>query len=122
MGGRLVHWELPAKDADRAQTFYEDLFGWSFQSWDGPMDYRMTRASGDPGGAIFPSQSGDVGPIVYFDTDDVDATVARIRELGGQADDKAPIPGVGWFARAHDPEGNSISVFQADESAQMPNG
>ena len=117
MAGRLVHFEIPAKDADRAQKFYEDLFGWEFQSWEGPFDYRTTPAGGDPGGGLYPSDTGQRGPIVYFDADDIDATVARVRELGGEAEDKQAIPGIGWFARCQDTEGNEISLFKSDESA-----
>ncbi len=118
MAGRLVHFELPADDTKRALAFYGDLFGWQFSGWDGPVEYHMTQAGGDPGGAVYPSQAGERGPVVYFDTDDIDATIARVRELGGSADDKSPIPGVGWMARAHDTEGNAFSLFQSDESAQ----
>jgi uncharacterized protein len=118
VAGKLVHFELPAEDTDRAQKFYEEVFGWRFRSMQGeaPIDYRMTEADVQPVGAIYPSQAGERGPIVYFDTDDIDATAAQIRERGGHAEDKAPIPGTGWYARAQDPEGNPISLFQADES------
>jgi uncharacterized protein len=117
MAGRLVHFELPAEDAQRATQFYSSLFGWQFKGWEGPVEYHMTEAGGEPGGAVFPSDSAQMGPIVYFDTDDIDASVAKVRELGGEAEDKQPIPGVGWFARAKDTEGNAISLFQGDESA-----
>ena len=120
MAGRLVHFELPAKDAARARDFYGSLFGWTFSSWDGPVEYHMTEASGDPGGAIYPSQAGEEGPIVYFDTDDIDAAVARIRELGGSAEERTPVPGVGWVARCGDTEGNHFSLFQSDEAARLP--
>jgi uncharacterized protein len=120
VAGKLVHFELPAQDTDRAQKFYEEVFGWRFRTASGPIDYRMTEAEVQPVGAIYPSQKGERGPIVYFDTDDIDATAAQIRERGGQADEKAPIPGIGWFARAQDPEGNPISLFQTDESVSAP--
>jgi uncharacterized protein len=119
MAGKLVHFELPAEDTARAQTFYENVFGWTFRGPSADFDYRMTDGI-EPVGAIYPSQEGERGPLVYFDTDDIDATSAQIRERGGQADEKAPIPGIGWFARAHDPEGNSISLFQTDESVPAP--
>ena len=32
MAGEVVHIELPSKDADRAQSFWSGLFGWSFGS------------------------------------------------------------------------------------------
>ena len=43
-----------------------------------------------------------------------------MREAGGQADDKQPIPGVGWFAGCKDPDGNSFSFFQSGESVPAP--
>jgi predicted enzyme related to lactoylglutathione lyase len=122
MAGKLVHFELPAEDIDRAQKFYEDLFGWQFQRYEGPFDYRMLAGDESPGGAIYPSQAGERGPIVYYDTEDIEATIARVRELGGEAEDKQPIPGVGWMTRAKDPEGNAISLFQSDESVPHPQG
>lgn len=118
MPGRLVHFEFPAQDAARAKDFYTGLFGWNFGPWEGPVEYYMTEAGGDPGGAVYPSESGERGPIVYFDTDEIEATLARVRELGGDAEDKQPIPGVGWYAHCKDTEGNSFSVFQSDESVQ----
>jgi uncharacterized protein len=81
------------------------------------MKYWLTQAGGDPAGALYADEAGVGSPIVYFDTDDIDASVAKVRELGGTADDAMPIPHVGRFARCHDTEGNSFSLFQSDESA-----
>jgi len=116
MAGRLVHFEFPADDTTRARDFWASLFGWSFQSFEGPIEYHMTQGV-DPGGAIYPAQDGERGPIVYFDVDDMDAAVGRVRELDGEAEDKQPIPGIGWFSRARDTEGNEFSLYQTDESA-----
>ncbi|MBV8599556.1 MAG: VOC family protein, partial [Actinobacteria bacterium] len=111
MSGKLVHFELPARDVDRAKSFWSALCGWSFSEPMG-MQYFMVRTGEDQGGAVFPGDGK--GPIVYFDTDDIDAAIARAREHGGKADDKQPIPGVGWFARCSDTEGNDFSLFQSD--------
>ena len=117
--GKIVHIELPASDADRAQRFYSELFGWQFQdSGMEGIDYRMFH--GEPGGAVYPADNAGQGPIVYFETDDIDAELAKVRELGGEAEDKQPIPGVGWFAGCKDAEGNSFSFFQSDESVPAP--
>lgn len=120
MAGRLVHFELPAEDIDRAQGFYEQLFGWSFQGAGTPFPYRMTEAGGEPAGAIYKNEGRAPGVIVYFDVDDIDAHVARVRELGGRADDKMPIPGIGWMAKCFDPDGNEVRAFQADDSVPHP--
>lgn len=115
--GKIVHIELPAQDADRATQFYSQLFGWQFQDsgFEG-VDYRMFQ--GEPPGAVFPSEQAGKGPTVYFETDDIEAELGKVRELGGEAEDKQPIPGIGWFAGCKDTEGNSFSLFQSDESVQ----
>ncbi|HEY4347331.1 MAG TPA: VOC family protein [Gaiellaceae bacterium] len=116
MPGKLVHFELPSLDTGRAKGFWSGLFGWSFNDPGMPgMEYWMTKTAEDQGGAIYSSERP--GMIVYFDTDDIDASLAKVRELGGKADDKSPIPQVGWFTRCTDTEGNDFSLFQADESA-----
>ncbi len=66
------------------------------------------------GGAVYPAEES--GTKVYFDTDDIDASIAKVRDGGGTADDKQPIPHVGWFAHCKDTEGNTFSLFQSDES------
>ena len=76
----------------------------------------------EPGGAVYPSEEAGTGPIVYFGTQDIDKSLAKVRELGGSADEKQPIPTVGWFARCKDTEGNSFWLFQSDESVPMPTG
>jgi uncharacterized protein len=117
MAGRLVHFELPAEDTARAREFWSELFGWTYATWDGPVEYHQTEAGGGPGGAIYPAQSGERGPLVYFDVDDIEAAVKRVRKLGGDADEPGAIPGVGWYARCRDTEGNGFGLFQTDESA-----
>jgi predicted enzyme related to lactoylglutathione lyase len=115
-----VHVEIPAKDTQRALKFYGDLFGWQFQAFEGsPQEYHMTRFSEDSGGAIFPGATGG-GVRVYFDVDDSDAGRARVNELGGSADEKMPVPGMGWFVTCTDTEGNPFGLWQNDPDAQMP--
>ena len=123
MAGKLVHFEIPARDADGATKFYSAVFGWEFSDSGMPgIDYRMVRTGDDQGGAVSASDSGDTGLTVYFDTDDIDASIAKVRESGGDAEDKMPIPSIGWFSHCKDTEGNSFSLYQNDESAPMPDG
>jgi predicted enzyme related to lactoylglutathione lyase len=121
MGKKVVHVEFPAQDLDRAERFWEGVGGWSIENAGMPgMDYRMFQ-EGDQGGAVWPTD-GTQGPVIYYGSDGIDADLAKVRELGGQAEDKLPIPGVGWFARCKDTEGNAFSFFQSDESVPMPQG
>ena len=34
---RVVHFEIGARDPEQSATFYEGVFGWSFEKWDGPI-------------------------------------------------------------------------------------
>ena len=120
MGKKFVHVEFPAQDTERAVRFWNGVAGWEIHDAGMPgIEYRMFQ-EGDQGGAIYPPpEDSDLqGPIVYLDSEDIDADLATVRELGGDADDKQPIPSVGWFARCKDTEGNPFSLFQSDESVQ----
>jgi predicted enzyme related to lactoylglutathione lyase len=118
--GKIVHFELVASDADRASGFWNGLFGWKVGGsvMEG-FDYRMFQASDDQGGAIYPAVEGQSpgSVIVYFDTDDIDTSIAKVRELGGTAEEKQPVPTHGWFAPCKDTEGNAFSLWQNDSNA-----
>ncbi len=118
MPGNLVHFELLTKDAARAKRFYGSLFGWKFKDSEMPgVEYYVIEGM-EPGGGLNPSQDAP-GPVVYFDTENIDASIRKIRDLGGKADEKLPIPGMGWFAGCTDTEGNRFSLFQNDPSVKM---
>ena len=36
---RIIHFEIPASDPERAANFYRRTFGWKIEKWPGPMDY-----------------------------------------------------------------------------------
>ena len=118
MSGKLVHFELPVRDTGRAKTFWGGVFGWEFGDSAMPgMEYYLVRTGEDQGGAVMSSEQQAAAPVVYFDTDDIDASIRKVRELGGDAAGKVPIPHVGWFSRCTDPEGIAFSLFESDESA-----
>ena len=119
---KIVHFEIPADDTGRAKEFWGSLFGIDFQTVEGPFEYHMFQNDDQTGGGIYPRQSGEKGPITYFNADDIDAMRGRIEELGGSAEEKQAVPGMGWFARAEDTEGNSFSLWQSDPSAAPPEG
>src|SRR5919201_1655370 len=99
MPGKLVHFEVPAKDSNRAKAFYSGAFGWEFTDSGMPgIEYYLTQAGGEPGGAVYTHEEAGDHIFVYFDADDIDASIAKVRDNGGEAQDKAPIPGIGWFS------------------------
>jgi uncharacterized protein len=124
MKGKIVHIEIPADDTQRAMKFWGAVAGWKFQNYaegnEGAPEYNMFE--GEPGGGLYPVGDGEKGIMVYFEADDIDAELGRIRDAGGQTEDKMPVPSMGWFAHATDTEGNKFAVWQSDESAPVPEG
>jgi uncharacterized protein len=114
---KIVHFEIPAEDTSRAKDFWGGLFGYEFQTIEEPMEYHMFQTGENEGGGIYPRQTGEKGLITYFDVEDIDAARQKVQELGGSSEEKAPVAGMGWFARATDTEGNEFSLWQGDETA-----
>jgi len=82
MAGQMVHLEIPAGDTAQARAFWGGLFGWEFEEYPGPSEYHMTRFSESQGGAIMGADGDKRGARVYFDVDDINASRARVSELG----------------------------------------
>jgi uncharacterized protein len=120
MAGQIVHFEIPAGDTARAKEFWGSLFGWSWDAMDGPFEYHMTRVTDESGAAVFPADGSARGTRTYFSVDDINASTARVKELGGSAEDAQPVPGMGWFAYCNDSEGNAFGLWQTDPSAPAP--
>ena len=122
MPGQIVHFEIPADDTGKSREFWGGLFGWKFESYPGPFEYHMTQISDQGGLAITNMEPGKRGTRAYFEVDDINAGAARVRELGGEANDPGPVPGMGWFATCRDPHGNDFGLWQTDPSAPAPAG
>ena len=122
--GRVIHFEIHAADTDRAQRFYTDVFGWTAQSFGGPMDYRLltTGPDGEVGinGAILTRQ-GD-GPaagaavnayVCTVQVDSIEDTERAVAAAGGeQVLDVMDVPEVGRLAYFKDTEGNIFGALQ----------
>jgi len=122
MAGQVVHVEFPADDTATARTFWGGLFGWQWQPTPGPFEYHMTQLGPQTGGAVTNMEPGKRGLRVYFDVADINAGAARVKQLGGEAGEVGPVPGMGWFAVCKDPAGNEFGLWQNDPSAPEPAG
>ena len=121
MSGDLIHFEIRAGDAGRAQAFWSEILGWKFNAQAGEAPYTMTRAGGDgPTGGLYRSESEERGLIPYFSVDDLDASMERVRELGGQVGDSGHVPEVGRYAHCVDTEGNRFRLFWIDPEGHGP--
>ncbi len=120
---RVVHFEIPADNPDRAVKFYSSVFNWKVEKWAGPQDYWLvtTGAEGQPGinGAIMRRQDPVTAVTNTLDVPSVDDFVKKVVASGGKiVSPKMPIPGVGYFAYCRDTEGNLFGIMQADMSAK----
>lgn len=114
--GRFVWYELLTSDPKGAIAFYTEVIGWKAQAWE-KGDYTMWVGSQGPLGGVtmLPEQAKQMGASPYWQAnvqvDDVDATVAKVKELGGKVYVVEDVPDVGRFAVIADPQGAVISVF-----------
>jgi len=111
----ICHVEIPAQDTSAASKFYADLFDWKIVV-DPTFNYHMFQPEPGPGGG-FVELNEEMGykadkVLIYVSTDDIDATLAKVEELGGKTvKPKTEIPNTGWFAIFTDPTGNTIALF-----------
>jgi predicted enzyme related to lactoylglutathione lyase len=120
---RPIHFEIPAENPERAMTFYKNVFGWTFQKWDGPMPYWLitTGPNTEPGinGGLMPRQHPEQPCVNTMAVADLDESLATVAANGGQSVvPKMAIPGVGWLAYCKDTEGHIFGIMQNDPSAK----
>ena len=114
------HFAINANDVQRAKTFYEGVFGWSFSPWGPPDFYQIRNAGNGLLGAL--QERRDLRPGVSatsfettFGVDDLQATIAAIEAAGGKIlMQPYRIEGVGELIYFEDPEGNLVGVMQYD--------
>lgn len=117
--GRVVHFEIPADDPERAVRFYRELFGWQIQDANVGMPYWLvtTGTGPEPGidGAIM-ARGGTANQVTNtVAVESLDNSLDRVKELGGAVvTDPVPIPGVGRFAYCHDLDGNLFGLLQPE--------
>jgi predicted enzyme related to lactoylglutathione lyase len=124
MSGRVVHFEVPYDDADRARAFYGDVFGWQIQPipemrYDivstGPVtDQGMPTEPGYVGGGM--TQRGELvsRPVITIAVDDIDATLQKVSAGGGSAvGEKIQVGDMGYAAYFNDSEGNLMGLWQS---------
>ena len=123
MSGRVVHFEIPYDDGDRARRFYGETFGWQVQEMPG-MEYTlvMSGPSGESGptepgfingGMLAREESAAPGPVVVIDVDSIDATLSTVQGAGGSVVvPKQPVGAMGFAAYVKDSEGNVVGLWE----------
>jgi len=123
VSGRIVHFEVPYDDRERAAAFYGDVFGWDVQH---VPDLDYTLASTGPSGDRGPTEPGYInggmmqrsdafkGPVITVDVDSIDDALGRVEAAGGKTVfPKNEVPGMGFTAYFTDPEGNLMGLWES---------
>jgi predicted enzyme related to lactoylglutathione lyase len=121
---RPVHFEIPSDNPERAIAFYSEIFGWTFQKWEGPMQYWLinTGPTTEPGinGGLLLRQHPEQPCVNTITVANLDATQAAIEKHGGSCVvPKMPVPTVGWLAYFKDLDGHIFGCMQPDSSVSM---
>ena len=113
--GALSWNELGSPDPDGSAKFYGDLFGWETSPMEGSeTPYLVIRnAAGNTNGGIRPPAPPGTPPfwLVYFATDDLDGTLAKVSELGGDVLVGLTDIGIAKIAVAQDPQGAVFALY-----------
>ena len=126
MNGKVVHFEIPFDDADRAANFYREAFGWQTMTMP-EMDYTMvTTGPTDPGkgptepgfinGGMFQRSEQFPGkaPTVVIDVTSVDQALRDVEAAGGKAVvERMAVGDMGFTGYFTDPEGNLIGLWES---------
>ncbi|QIG91859.1 MULTISPECIES: VOC family protein [unclassified Bradyrhizobium] len=121
--GRVGWHELLAADWRKAFGFYSEVFGWrQADGGNAPSEtYQLFSAGGQTVGGIFNKRP--LEPIAfwlyYFNVDDVDAAIVRVKAGGGRVyEGPLELPNGSWIVRCLDPQGATFAL----EGARSPDG
>ena len=126
---RVVHFEVHAKDMDKVQKFYQELFGWDIKDMGAKFGgYRMVMTGENKPGEQWPGINGGMTPrmgapaaqgapvnafVCTITVENIDAMIQKAKAAGGTvALDKMDVPSVGLLAYILDPENNIFGMLQ----------
>lgn len=126
MSGKVVHFEIPFDDGDRARKFYKDTFGWQLVSVPNTGYTMVTtgpshpeQGPSEPGfinGGMFERSADFPGkaPNIVIDVPSVDEALRLVEGAGGKAEsEKMPVGDMGFAGYFTDTEGNLIGLWES---------
>lgn len=123
---KVVHFEIPADDMERAKHFYQSIFGWEITEFPMPggMKYmgitttpmgedHMPKEAGAINGGMMQRSGAVRAPVFAINVASVDESIKKIDAAGGKVvTPKMEIAGMGYYAYATDTEGNVIGIWE----------
>jgi predicted enzyme related to lactoylglutathione lyase len=119
---RIVWFEIPAANPERARKFYSALFGWKINKFPGITDYwHIDTGGGDdtPDGGLM-KRKHPLQPITnYIAVASVDKAAAKVEKIGGKiCMTKTAVPQMGYFVICQDPENNTFALWEMNPKAK----
>ncbi len=120
---KVVHFEIPVDDLERAQKFYKNIFGWKLDAVPG-MEYIMIGTTPidennmptEPGainGGMMKRQSPVTSPLVIINVENIENAMKNVKKMGGEiVRGKTEVMDMGYVAYFKDTEGNIIGLWQ----------
>jgi predicted enzyme related to lactoylglutathione lyase len=118
MPNDIANFAIHADDCARAKTFYENVFGWTFEPWGPPNFWRIHTSPGAIHGALQERREevagkGMIGFECTISVEDVRETAQAIGKHGGKLTmEPFEIGGVGTLVMFQDTEGNVVGAMQ----------
>jgi predicted enzyme related to lactoylglutathione lyase len=109
--GGLTYLHIPAADLRQSAEFYRSVLGWKIEDREHGLRFADRDGFLIGGFGVGPVQR-DEGVVCYFYVDDIEAAVARAVAAGGEVVSPPAAEGDIQVARARDPAGNFIGLWQ----------
>jgi predicted enzyme related to lactoylglutathione lyase len=122
MGGKVVHFEIPYDDAERARAFYSSVFGWEPMPLP-DMEYTLvtTGPTGEQGateagfinGGMRKRSEGFGAPNIVIDVADLEQSLEAATAAGGtEVMGRQAVGEMGFTAYVLDTEGNLVGLWE----------
>ena len=116
MADKIVHFDIPVDDVEKARKFYTQVFGWKFSKADmlGMEYWLINTGSKEVGGGLYKKVKPNQVPANYAGVKSIDASMKKFQKAGGKIIlEKMEVPKMGWVGMGLDPAGNAIGFWQA---------
>lgn len=121
---KVVHFEIPVDDAERARAFYAAAFEWGIQPMEG-FDYTVTMTTPVDATTQTPTEPGAINgglrsrtaeaptPIIVIQVDSIDESLKKVEAEGGSTVlPRTEMQGMGVYAYFKDTEGNVMGLWE----------
>ncbi len=121
---KVVHFEVPYDDLERAKKFYGNVFDWEIQTMP-EMNYnivhtvkidesQMPLEKGAINGGMYKRDDQSAkSPVIVISVKNIDESMKKVIEAGGSVfKKKISIGEMGFYAQVKDSEGNIIGLWE----------